>query len=166
MKLWYAAMCKPQQDERAELNLAVQGFEVLRPLARLRKRRQGRASIVVESLFPRYLFVHLDDEGENWAPIRSTRGLAGLVRFGGRAAAVPGPIINDIRCRMQGAECCVDLTMQNRRTRGDGVMIVDGPFSGQEGIFHAAKGEDRVILLLNIMQQTQRITLPETAIAQ
>ncbi len=166
MKRWYAAACKPQQDERAELNLAAQGFEVLRPLAKLRKRRRGKVCTVIESLFPRYLFIHLDDEGENWAPIRSTRGIAGLVRFGGRAVAVPGRMMHDIRCRLQGTDCCVDLTGQNTIAPGARVTIHDGPFTGHEAIFQATKGEDRVVVLLNIMQQTQRITLQETAIAQ
>ncbi|MCK8516958.1 transcription/translation regulatory transformer protein RfaH [Methylonatrum kenyense] len=166
MKRWYAAQCKPLQDERAEFNLAAQGFEVLRPLAKVRKRRRGKVCTVIESLFPRYLFVHLDDVAENWAPIRSTLGVAGLVRFGGRAVAVPGRMIHDIRCRLQGTDCCVDLTGQNTIAPGTKVTIETGAFAGHEAIFHARKGEDRVIVLLNIMQQTQRITLDEAAIAR
>ncbi|WP_332455243.1 transcription termination/antitermination NusG family protein, partial [Pseudomonas fragi] len=35
-----------------------------------------------ESLFPGYLFIHMPP-GANWAPLRSTRGVARVVAFGG-----------------------------------------------------------------------------------
>lgn len=164
MKRWYAALCKPQQDARAEDNLRAQGFEVLRPLARLHRRRQGKRCVVTESLFPRYLFIHLDDVAENWAPIRSTLGLAGLVRFGGHAVAVPGSVIDAIRCRLQGPGCCVDLTDDNQHKPGDRIRITDGPFAGQEALFQARSGEQRVIILLHIMQQPQRLRVAADAI--
>lgn len=164
MKRWYAAMCKPLQDERAEHNLAAQGYEVLRPLARVRKRRAGKACTVIESLFPRYLFIHLDDQSENWAPIRSTLGLAGLVRFGGRAVAVPGQLIDAIRRRLDATTCCVDLTVDDGPRKGATVRITEGPFAGHEAVFQARSGDERVIVLLQVMQQTQRLKLPAEAV--
>ena len=92
MRRWYAVHCKPREDGRAERHLSRQCYEIFRPLVQLRRRRSGRMTNIIESLFPRYLFVHLDDIAESWACIRSTRGVAGLVTFGGRPAAVPEPI--------------------------------------------------------------------------
>lgn len=162
MKNWYAVHCKPGQDARAELHLGNQQYEVFRPLARVRKRCRGAMKDTIESLFPRYLFVQLDAVAENWAPIRSTRGVTGLVRFKDQPATVPTAIIDQLRQRMD-AERCVDMS-QGRFAANQRVRIVDGPFNGWEGIFQARKGEDRVIILLTMMQQAQKLAFPEACV--
>jgi transcriptional antiterminator RfaH len=73
MKRWYAVYCKPREDDRAERHFDRQQFEVFRPKHRVRRKQQGRMTTLVESLFPRYLFIHIDDIAQNRAPIRSTR---------------------------------------------------------------------------------------------
>lgn len=162
MKRWYAAQCKPLQDARAARNLIDQGYTVLHPLARIRRRRAGRVRQVVESLFPRYLFMQLDNCNENWAPIRSTPGICGLVRFGGCAVPVPDAVVRSIRERLDPATGCVDLATDLRPEQK--IRITEGPFAGQEGLFLARTGEERVIVLLNVMQQAQRLQLPECAV--
>ena len=119
---------------------------------------------VEESLFPRYLFVHLDDAGEDWAPIRSTRGVLGLVRFGGRATAVPPAVIESIRNRLDAYSGCVDLTADDALKPHQPVTVSEGPFRGLEGLFLARSGEERVVILLNVMQREQKLVLPETAV--
>ena len=88
MNRWYAALCKPRQEMVAEANLANQGFAVYLPRLKNRHRRAGRWVDRVEPLFPRYLFVAAGLESQSLAPIRSTRGVSGLVRFGGQPATV------------------------------------------------------------------------------
>ena len=166
MKRWYAALCKPLQDARAEYNLCNQGYHVLRPLVRTRKRRrQGGTKTVTESLFPRYLFIHLDDLNENWAPIRSTLGVSGLVRFGGRAVPVPDTIMQGMQLRLDRESGCIDLTRDTDYRTNQPVRITSGPFVGHEALFLARSGEERVIVLLDIMQRAPRLKLPERMIA-
>lgn len=162
MKNWYAVQCKPNQDPRAEEHLGNQGFEVFRPRARVRRRYRGQLKDVVESLFPRYLFVSLDDGVDNWMGIRSTRGVKQLVSFNGRPARVPVEIIDQLQQEM-GEQDSLDLTA-NRYQPNQKVRIVEGPFSGYEALFSSTRGEDRVIVLLNIMHQTQQLVFPEQAI--
>ena len=166
MKRWYAVQAKPQEDARAETHLRNQGYEAFRPRLRRRIRRAGRMVTRTESLFPRYLFVRLDDEHENWAPIRSTRGVAGLVKFGQRPAPVPEEIIHDIKCRIDPDTGCVDLGGIEQYRPNQPVNITEGPFEGLEAIYLAKKGEDRVIVLLNIMNREKPVTLPESAIGR
>lgn len=163
MKHWYAVHCKPRQDERAEAHLRSQGFEIFRPLVRARRRQREGYRICIESMFPRYLFIRLDDIAEDWSPIRSTRGVADLVRWGGCVPWIPERVIDDLRARLD-ANGCVDLCPEfapNQRVR-----ITEGPFAGYEALFQARSGQERVVVLLNIMQQTQRVQLPEQAIAR
>lgn len=166
MRNWYALQCKAREDERAEWHLRNQGFNVLRPLIQERRRRRGRMTTITESLFPRYLFLELDNIAENWAPIRSTRGVIGLVRFGDTPAPVPTAVIDGLRSRMDPETGCLDRTTRTDYQVNEPVRITDGPFAGHEALFQARRGEERVVVLLEMMQQAQRVTLPETAVSK
>ena len=163
MKHWYVVRCKPLQDARAEIHLRNQSFEVFRPLIRLRRRCGKRIRQVVDSLFPGYLFIQLDNVVDGWLSIRSTRGVLSLVRWGVYTPPVPQEVINEIRNRA-GEDSCVDAAMSNSFQPQDRVRITDGPFAGCEGFFDRLSGDERVIVLLEIMQQAQRLVLSEQAI--
>ncbi|WP_440995652.1 transcription/translation regulatory transformer protein RfaH [Arhodomonas sp. SL1] len=164
MGRWYAVQCKPGQDERAETHLANQGYHIYRPLARVRGRRNGKPVDRVESLFPRYLFIELEAGTDNWAPIRSTRGVSGIVRFGERPAPVPDGVIEELRGRLTDQEGTVDLRPFQRMQPNQRVRIESGPFAGYEALFQAARGEDRVLVLLEVMQRSQRLTVSADAV--
>jgi transcriptional antiterminator RfaH len=166
-RCWYAVHTKPMQDARAEEHLRNQGYEVFHPLVKLRRRRAGRMVEVVESMFPRYLFIHLEVAHDNWAPIRSTRGVAGLVRWGNHVPTVPEAVIEDLRTRAAGtADGCLDLTLESDLKPNEKVYITDGPFSGHEALFKARNGDERVIVLLNLMQRQHEITLPARSVSR
>ncbi len=166
MKRWYAVHCKPRQDARAEEHLHRQGFEAYRPLARLRRRRAGRTVPVIESLFPRYLFIRLHESNQDWAPIRSTRGVAGLVRWGDCVPTVPDGIITALRQRTNAGTGAVDLLATEDFRPNEPVRITTGPFAEHEALFQARTANQRVIVLLEIMHRAQRLTLPEEAIGR
>ena len=85
MKNWYLIQTKPKQEEVASLNLINQDFEIYYPKTKIKDK--------VIALFPRYIFIQLDDKNQNWSPIRSTKGVANFVRFGVKFAKVPDDII-------------------------------------------------------------------------
>jgi transcriptional antiterminator RfaH len=142
--------------------LCNQRYEVFRPKIRLRRRSGGRLCQVVESMFPRYLFVRLDRLATDWAPIRSTRGVVGLVRWGANTPPVPGSVIEDLRQRT-GDDECIDMVSPGYR-RHERVRITEGVFAGYEAVFDARNGDERVSVLLDIMRRAQRLVLPEQAI--
>ncbi len=149
MEAWYLVYSKPQQERVALANLERQGYYSYLPLARNRRRRQGRYTSIVEPMFPRYLFVHLSDETDNWGPIRSTIGVANLVRFGTHAARVPENLIAMMKDREEdGVQTMNSPELQS----GDHVRIVEGVMAGYEAIFQARTGKERVLLLLRLAQ--------------
>lgn len=164
MKRWYAIYCKPKEDERAEFNLDRQEFEVFRPKHRVRRRRRNGMCTVVESLFPRYLFIHLDDIAENWAPIRSTRGVAGLVRWGSSIPHVPDYVVDCLQENLDTAGCIPTPPVGYQP--GDKLRILEGPFAGLEGVFYSRRSDDRIMLLLEVMKQEQRMPFPEAALTR
>jgi transcriptional antiterminator RfaH len=151
---WYVVQCKPRQDVRALENLARQGFECYLPRLSVERLRNGRKVVAQESLFPGYLFIHLHAGKDNWAPIRSTRGVSQMVRVGDQPLPVGNEIVDLIRQR---------LAAQAPRPYfqyGDRVRIADGCFSHLDAIFIVNDAQDRVMLLLNILHHEHLLSFP------
>ncbi len=58
---WYLVYTKPRQERTAQFNLVRQGYEAYLPLFKGRRRQQGRKVSAVEPMFPRYLFLSLNN---------------------------------------------------------------------------------------------------------
>ncbi|MFW6379801.1 MAG: transcription/translation regulatory transformer protein RfaH [Halorhodospira sp.] len=153
---WYLVYSKPRQEEKAWWNLDRQGFRCFLPFARTRRRRQRRYQTVIEPMFPRYLFIRLAAGVEDWTPIRSTLGVTGLVRFGTWPARVPDDLVDALR--QQSREGCCDLSPEPLQP-GERVRVLDGPFQEYEGIFRAARSEERVMILLDVAGQHTTLTV-------
>ena len=146
---WYAVLCKPRGEEVAVTNLENQGYAVYLPRLLARHRRLGKWVNRIEPLFPRYLFLRLRDERQSLTPVRSTVGVSGMVRLGGQPAVVSDALIEALRAR-QDATVGVHL-QRTVFAPGATVKFVEGPFSGLEGIFSKETGEERVIVLLDLL---------------
>lgn len=156
-KKWYLLTAKPQNDAYAEAQLVNQGYQVYRPLAkRIRKRRQKLIE-VIESLFPRYLFIQLDTVNDNWAPIRSTLGIAGFVKFGNNPAVVPESIIETLM--LNEDELSQKAISLDRFKQGDKVIIESGPYIGLNAVFDTYNGEERAVILLNMLNSIAKLTI-------
>ena len=155
MRAWYLVYSKPQQERLAWENLERQGYPSYLPMVRNRRRRRGKYTSIIEPMFPRYLFVHLSDQTDNWGPIRSTIGVVNLVRFGMRAARVPDALITVMREREEDG---VQKLVVPEPKPGDQVRIVEGVMAGYEAIFQAKTGRERVVLLLQLAEdKTARV---------
>ena len=149
--------CKPKQDERAEENLVRQGYECARPVCSRERLSRGKRQLVQESLFPGYLFIHMP-LGANWAPLRSSRGVARVVAFGGQPLPVSHKLVEQLQARALSAVVAPFKP-------GDKVTVRDEGFAGLDSIFMCMDGEERVILLINLMNRQQQISLPLASIA-
>ncbi len=155
MNAWYLVYTKPQQESVALMNLERQGYEAYLPRVLNRRRRRGRYVKLIESMFPRYLFMHLSDETDNWGPIRSTVGVSNLVRFGMQPARVPDNLIDALRTREDGDG--LQQIAYREPQPGDRIRIVEGLMAGYEAIFEAHSGKERVSLLLEIANTRARV---------
>lgn len=100
---------------------------------------------------------------DNFAPIRSTLGVIGLVRFGHQPAVMPVSAIEAIR--QQEQEIVDNSADHPRWKKGDLVEILDGPFAGLRGIFQRKESVERVSLLLNILGQQNRFMININSLA-
>ena len=159
MRFWYLIYTKPSQEDLAFDNLARQGYVTYLPKVLGLKKRGGRSVKVPTAMFPRYLFIQLDNQEDDWGPIRSTIGVQKLVRFGLEAARVPNNLINHIRSKENetGIVCLPDKEYK----KGDKVLINSGPFEGYEAVFSEKQSKDRVIVLLGIAEKHVAINLDQ-----
>ncbi|MCI0401643.1 MAG: transcription/translation regulatory transformer protein RfaH [Gammaproteobacteria bacterium] len=162
MKAWYLIYSKPRQERLALENLQRQGYETYLPLMRNRRRRKGRSLVLIEPMFPRYLFTRLSADTDNWGPIRSTLGVAHLVRFGDAPAQVPDSLISTLRAQ-EDADGIQEPPKPDFR-RGDKVRIVDGAMAGYEAIYYAKTSHERVVLLLEIVGRSAPVQLSANSI--
>lgn len=156
---WYVVQSKPREEWRAVENLARQGYESYLPTIVHERVQQGCKVERQEPLFPRYFFIRLDEVTSNWYPIRHTRGVSQLVRFDEHPLPVADEIIDLIRDRLCRKETRVPYLRPGERVR-----ITEAAFAQLEAIFVASDGTERVVLLMNILQQEQRLTFPVTSV--
>ena len=166
MNKWYVMYTKPRQEAVALANLLRQNYTVFYPQARVLKRRAGKSSnTVVESLFPRYMFVNLEVGVDDFSKLRSTKGCVDLVKFGGTPSTVPAGLIDLIQSQID-SDCVIDLSALHSLPLGSPVRIAEGPFEGLMGTIAAQKGEERVIVLLSILGAERSVELLRNQLEQ
>jgi len=162
MKAWYLIHSKPRQEVSAREQLQRQGYETYLPIIPVRRKKRGRTVSENGPMFPRYLFIHLSDKTDDWGPIRSTIGVANLVRFAHSPARVPDNLIAALKQREDSAG--VQIQVKTGFEPGDKVRIEEGPFEGYEAIFQAHTSNDRIILLLQIAEKQISLKLDESLV--
>lgn len=157
-KAWYLIHCKSGQDERAELNLVNQGYICLRPVLQTQRVLRGKWVALNESLFPSYLFIQLG-LNDNWASLRSTRGVSRIVSFGGHPLPVRDEVIARLHPYRQPGPAD-DGQADKGLAFGDKVCIHQGGLAPLEAIFLSKDGEERVVLLLKYLHRERHASLP------
>lgn len=152
---WYLVHTKPRQEDVALTNLQRQGYECYLPQMRVERIRRHKVEIAIEPMFPRYLFIRLDnsDQGKSWSPIRSTLGVSQLVYFGARAAKVDGTLVDVLRQREHA------IPTKSMFLNGEPVEIIDGPLTGIEAIYQMAGGDQRAFVLLEILNKPMSVQI-------
>jgi len=159
MQRWYLLQTKPAAEPLAQVNLARQGYEVYFPRLAHFVVRAGRRRERIAPLFPRYLFVRIKEGVQPLAPIASSKGVSGLVRFGARYAVVPDRVVRDLRERADPVTGLHRLRDEEDLARGVAVRVIGGPFEGLEGVFEQRAGAERVVVLLTLLGQHARVRL-------
>jgi transcriptional antiterminator RfaH len=163
MNKWYTVHCKPRGELSAAGNLEQQGYIVYLPRILTRRRRDRKWAHQVEPLFPRYLFLRPRDEQQSIAPVRSTPGVSDFVRFGREPAMVAHHLIESLRAQ-QDPDTGTHIE-RSRLEPGARVKILDGPFEGLEGIFGMAIGEERALVLLEMLGNWNRLKVSQDLLA-
>ena len=156
---WFLIYTKPRQEDRAKKNLENQGFVIFLPMIAYEKISQSK-SISLEPMFPRYLFIIINTEKDNWAHIKSTRGVSHVVLFSNKFAAVPNAVIEFIKSRVNNHSIIKQKVTRQLFQKGDKLVINKGIFQGKEATFFSKTGKERVKVLLKLMNELIIAELP------
>lgn len=157
---WYILQSKPRQESKACEELQKQGYEVYLPTIQVEKIVSGRRVEREEVLFSRYLFIHLDQIDSNWAPLRSTRGVSNLIRFGSFIPSLSNEQLSALKNWLQV------VPKKDYFAPNQILQVIAGPFRGMQAIFEklttTQNGEERAIVLFEILGKSQQISVPLT----
>jgi transcriptional antiterminator RfaH len=146
---WYVVHTKARQEQPACDNLARQGYTVYFPRFKVIKRIRGLQQAVLEPLFPRYVFLQPSSTAQSLAPVRSTLGVASIVRFGQEPAQLRSDVLQNIRSFEAQRNAAKDADI-NPLQPGQQVRVADGPLAGLEGLISSVSKE-RVIVLMQLL---------------
>jgi transcription elongation factor/antiterminator RfaH len=152
---WFAVHTRPFGEARAQGNLENQQFRTFMP-KRLKTIRHARKMSTVEApFFPRYLFVILDLQRDQWLKVNSTFGVARLVMRGEEPHTVPGGIVEALIASSDQAGV---LDLAEKLKVGGMVRLLAGPFAEQLAILEQLDDSGRVTVLLDMLGRRVRAT--------
>ena len=154
---WFLIYTKPRQEERAKENLENQGFETFLPMIAFEKIKQPKL-YSLKPMFPRYLFTQFNAEKNNWAHVKSTRGVSHVITFGHKLTEVPNSVIDYLKSKVDDNDVLKLQTTRKTFQKGDELVIKQGVFQGKDATFLSMSGKERVRVLLSLMN---RITIAD-----
>jgi transcriptional antiterminator RfaH len=152
---WIVVNTQPNLETQAITNLTRQSFDVYCPNVLKRIRHARRTQEVRRPLFPGYVFVAYQI-GNPWRAILSTYGVRSLIRQGDHPSLLDDRFVANLKARE------VDGVVRKPETPfklGQLVSLREGPLEGWVGQILEMRDNDRIILLLNLMNQATRVAV-------
>lgn len=118
-------------------------FNVLVPIEKKIKIKNGKRKIVEEKIFPGYVMVEMEVTDESWYIVRNTPNVTGFIGTGTTPTPVSEEEIKSLQKRMGVEEPKYKIDV----SEGSAVRINEGPFKNMEGKITAideAKGKVKV----------------------
>lgn len=157
MQGWYLIQTKPKQEDRAVVNLELQGVNAFCHKVFVEKIIRGKRKVLKEVLFPNYLFVQFDHDNVSALSINYTRGVNRIISFGNQPSTVPNELIAQLKKRVDQSN---DNLISDFPEKGEHLQVLDGPFKGLNAIFSHIEGDFRAAVFLSILKQKVKALLP------
>ena len=159
---WFVAQLKPNGLNLARRNLRRQGFRDFVPQQMESILRAGKRVSAPRPLFPGYILVQFDVAQPGWQAINSTRGIARLILNDIRR---PTPLPSQFMAGLM-ARCDKDglLKAPDELQVGDDIRVISGPFADLVTTVEQLDQHDRLQVLVDLMGQNVRTTLPRSAV--
>ncbi len=120
-------------------------FNILIPIEKKIKIKNGKRKVVEEKIFPGYVLVEMVVNDDSWYVVRNTPNVTGFIGTGTTPTPISEKEIKDLQKRMgvEEPKFKIDIAVNSP------VMITDGPFKNLEGKISAideAKGKVKVLV--------------------
>jgi len=155
-KLWYVVYTKPQKElQVVSLLEERESLTVYLPEVY----QKFRNKIQLRPLFPRYLFVRLDDEQMELDKVNYTPGVVKLVSAEDKPLPLRHEVIEAIRQEVKRWNDMGGLPTE-QFTEGEIVRLKSGPLAGLEAVFvKHLPARDRVLVLLRFLGQENQVEI-------
>ena len=151
---WIVAYTKPRHEYSVSNDLSKIGFDSYVPTIRKRRKWSDRKKWVEFPLFKSYVFVNT--KPKNSLPILKINGVVRIVKFGNEIAVVNDKIIKIIKQMIEGGYA---PKSESYFSKGDFVIVIDGPLKGLEGEVLNESGENRLMIRIDAIQQSISVSI-------
>lgn len=159
---WYCARTKPKHEHIAAANLRKNlNLEVFHPRLRIERATRRGVVRVSEPLFPCYIFFRcLIDE--KLGEIQRTSGVSTVVHFAHKIPKIADTVIEELKECFEGEET---MTVEDRLSPGDEVIVAEGAFSGMRAfVLRVMPARRRVQVLLDVLGRPTPAELDENSV--
>ena len=159
---WYCARTKPKHEHIAAANLRKNlNLEVFHPRLRIERATRRGVVRVSEPLFPCYIFFRCLIE-EKLGEIQRTSGVSTVVHFAHRIPKIADAVIEELKECFEGEET---MTVEDRLSPGDEVIVAEGAFSGMRAfVLRVMPARKRVQVLLDVLGRPTPAELDENSV--
>lgn len=152
---WNVAYTQPRREQIAEQNFKQQGYEAYLPRYKVLKKSAAGRVMVLEPMFPRYVFFRPAKVTQSISTARSTRGVSHVLRVGLALAVLTPQALQAIRV-CEEVRNQADLADISPFQPGLRVRLSHCGLSGLEGVVKSVSGK-RVKLLLEILGRQKEV---------
>ena len=159
---WYCARTKPKHEHIAAANLRKNlNLEVFHPRLRIERATRRGVVRVSEPLFPCYIFFRcLIDE--KLGEIQRTSGVSTVVHFAHKIPKIADTVIEELKECFEGEET---MTVEDRLSPGDEVIVAEGAFSGMRAfVLRVMPARRCVQVLLDVLGRPTPAELDENSV--
>jgi transcription antitermination factor NusG len=158
---WYAIQTRARHEKRIGNELQDRGIHAFVPTLRQSHRWSDRTKVVDVPLFSCYVFVNLVASSEQRLDVLKTAGVLSFVRVSGAPAPIPDSQIESIQTVLANK---LPISTCGFIQIGQRVRIRGGSLEGVEGILTASKGGQKLVISLELLQQSVEISVEGYAI--
>lgn len=160
--IWFVLATHPHREAEAIQNLMRQSFRAYCPTIVRSIRHARRNYDAPRPLFAGYVFVEQQDLVQRWRPLLSTIGVRSVIMSGETPAKLPAGFVESLKVReVNGCICKPEATFQI----GQQVTIRGGAFDGLVCQIVEMKENDRVLVLLDLLQRKTRVQVDAKCLA-
>ena len=153
-KQWIVVRSKPRSEKVAYKELVSKNIEAYLPLLKERRKWSDRKKWVEFPLFSSYLFARIDIKNSIF--VLQTQGVNTIIKFGEKIAIVQDDVIKAMRLAIDGG---YQLEPTEYFVEGNLVEVIAGPMKGVSGIVARLKGQSRLIIKIDAIQQALSIQI-------
>ena len=148
--LWYVLHTKSRFENVVHEGLGKKSIEVFLPKVTVPSKRRDRKAMIRVPLFPGYLFVKTDLAPQSHLEVVKTAGAVRLIGSKQGPVPVPEETIESLKIMVSAEH---PITTGPQLSKGDKVLVVNGPFAGVSGTFIRYGGKGRVVVNIEALGQ-------------